>query len=111
MSHLLTLSIHQAAPGLYRARVTQGGVEVTEPSYHQNVESAIFDRGGPASCEGIMGFPRLVWRHLCRYLPDRTHGVQGKRTGGLLVCTVSSTCMIQWCRVLSGTWRAQEPGT
>jgi len=59
MSHLLTLSIHQAAPGLYRARVTQGGVEVTETSYYQNVESAIFDRGGPASCEGIMGFH--VW--------------------------------------------------
>ncbi|MBV5294352.1 MAG: hypothetical protein JZU58_18585 [Curvibacter lanceolatus] len=59
MSHLLTLSIHQATPGLYRARVSQGDVEVTEPSYHQNVESAIFDRAGPAAWEGIMGFH--VW--------------------------------------------------
>lgn len=55
MSSLLTLSIHQEAPGRFLARLTKGDVEVAEPTHHDSVESAIFDHAGAPAWVGITG--------------------------------------------------------
>lgn len=59
MSSLLTLSIHQMAPGRFLARVTQGDVEVTEPTHHESVESAILELGRSSASDEARGFH--VW--------------------------------------------------
>lgn len=59
MSSLLTLSIHQEAPGRFLARVTKGDVEVAEPTRHDSVESAILALGRSSVSDEVRGFH--VW--------------------------------------------------